>query len=364
MRPLDEEEVREAARSFGIAGELLGIERLERGHIHDTFVSSWDGDAGHRRFLHQRMNDEVFRDLDQLMHNVRRVTEHMSDHAFDLPGVHDDSFEPLRLVPADGDHDYLRTASGAWRTFHFIEGTESHDRPSGPEQAFEAARAFGWFQRRLADLPASDLGETSPDFFSAPHRSRQFEAASAAAPPERLAGARAEIEFAAERASLVGRVEDRLAAGAFPRRIVHGDTKLNNVLFDVASGRPRGIVDLDTCMPGWSLYDFGDLVRFTAATSSEDETDLDLVGTDVELYRALRDGYLDEAAAFLSAEELGLLPLAARLVTFTIGLRFLTDHLAGDVYFKVHREHHNLDRARVQFGMVRFQEAHAAAFEL
>ena len=151
-----------------------------------------------------------------------------------------------------------------------------------------------------------------------------------------------------------------MRAGAFPSRIVHGDTKLNNVLFDVDTGRAVCVVDLDTCMPGWTLYDFGDLVRFTAATSSEDERDLSKAGTDLDLYRGLVDGYLSTARGFLTPEEIELMPFAASLVTLTVGMRFLTDHLAGDVYFKVHHEGHNLDRARVQFRMVDQMERMAA----
>ena len=155
-------------------------------------------------------------------------------------------------------------------------------------------------------------------------------------------------------------IEWRLRSGAMPTRVVHGDTKLNNILFDEATGKAKRIVDLDTCMAGYSLYDFGDLVRFTAATSAEDETDLALVGTDLGLYHALVDGYLSMAGRFLTPEEVELMPFAARLVTFTIGLRFLSDHLAGDVYFKIERPGHNLDRARVQFAMVELMEKRAA----
>ena len=147
-----------------------------------------------------------------------------------------------------------------------------------------------------------------------------------------------------------------MAAGRFPSRVVHGDTKLNNILFDRSSGLARCIVDLDTCMPGWSLFDFGDLVRFTASTAHEDETDLSLVGVDLELYAALVQGYLESTASFLTRRELELMPFSARLVTLTLGIRFLTDFLNGDVYFKVARPRHNLDRSRVQLRLVECME--------
>ena len=171
-----------------------------------------------------------------------------------------------------------------------------------------------------------------------------------------MKAASAELAFVDARRELVPIMEDGLASGEIPARIVHGDTKLNNVLFDCDTGRPRCIVDLDTCMPGYALYDFGDLVRFTAATAAEDARDMERVDVDLELYRALTDGYLAGAGSALTPRERELMPTAARLVTLTIGMRFLADYLAGDVYFKTETGDHNLARARVQFGLVRAME--------
>jgi Ser/Thr protein kinase RdoA (MazF antagonist) len=361
MQALAQEAVRAAVARFPLQGELLDIRPLQRGHIHDTFVSRWRDGQVQRQFIHQRMNEDVFPDLVLLMGNIQRVSAHLVEK---LARDGDEGFEPLRLVLARNGEPFARTSSGSWRTFDFIEDTSSFDRCSGPDQAWEAARAFGWFQAQLHDLPADELGETLPRFFSSPHRHAQFRSALATADAERKRSAWAEIEFAQQRSEMVGVIAALLKSGAMPRRVIHGDTKLNNILFDNASGKARGIVDLDTCMAGWSLYDFGDLVRFTAATSAEDETDLSRVGTDLELYRALADGYLATAGRFLTPEEVELMPFAARLVTFTIGLRFLADHLAGDHYFKIHRPGHNLDRARVQLGMVRFMEQHADAMKV
>jgi len=361
MQPLSEDALRAAAACFPIDGELLAVRPLRRGHIHDTFVSCWRRADGERQYIHQRMNQDVFPDLELLMGNIQRVSAHLVDR---LHREGHDGFEPLHLVPTREGTTFARTPSGAWRTFVFIEHTSSFDRCTGLDQAYEAARAFGWFQAQLRDLPAHELGETLPRFFSTPHRFEQFQRALAGASEQRKALAAAEIAFAQERAGMVSVIESRLESGAMPRRVVHGDTKLNNILFDDATGRAKGIVDLDTCMAGYSLYDFGDLVRFTAATSAEDETDLGQVGTDLGLYHALADGYLSMARRFLTPEEVELMPFAARLVTFTIGLRFLTDHLAGDLYFKIQRPGHNLDRARVQLGMVRFMERHEAVMSV
>lgn len=354
MRSLTDAEVRHAVQQFRIAGRFEGVVPLQRGHIHDTFVSTWRGDGGARRFLHQRMNDKVFQDIPAVMHNIETVSKHLRRKMAGAAML--DGFQVLDLVPTSEQRSYLVCDSGQWRTYSYIEDTASCDHCSGPEQAFEAARAFGWFQSQLADLDASVLRETLPRFFSTPHRLQQFEDALAEDPLNRAAGCMAEIRFAQTRHDMAFVIDRLLRSGRIQVRTVHGDTKLNNVLFCRRTGRARCIVDLDTCMPGYALYDFGDLVRFTAATSDEDERDMDRVGTDLALYRALVDGYLAGTRGTLSKEEIELMPFAARLVTFTIGLRFLTDHLAGDVYFKVHREGHNLDRARVQFRMVECME--------
>lgn len=345
-----------AARRFAIDGELLDLAAHERGHIHDTFISTWQGPEGeHTRYLHQRMNGTVFTDLPALMHNVEEVTGYLAAQP------EEGELETLRLVRTRDGAGWFEDDSGAWRTYHFVEGTVSYDQCPDPAMAHAAARAFGRFQARLQGLPASRLRMTIPRFFSAPYRLEQLERARRDDEVGRVADATDELAFVDGRRDLVRAIEDRLADGRLESRVVHGDTKLNNVLFDAETGRARCVVDLDTCMPGWSLYDFGDLVRFTAATSTEDEADLSRAGMDLELYQALVAGYLDGAGDFLPAEERALMPLAARLVTMTIGMRFLADHLAGDVYFKVARPGHNLDRARVQFAQVESMERQDAA---
>lgn len=337
-------------RQFDIPGELLSIDPFVRGHIHDTFVSSWrDDDGAQVRYLHQRMNTQVFPDVPALMNNIERVTGHLREHYGDL--------RTLELVPTREAGSYFDHAEhGCWRTYGFLENTVSHDLCDHPELAFDAAHAFGSFQSRLSGLDPALLRETIPDFFSSPHRLRQLDAALAGDVVGRAARCVAELEFVQARRAQCSIFADLQKAGRVPTRIVHGDTKLNNVLFCTETDRPVCVVDLDTCMPGWSLFDFGDLVRFTAATCVEDEPDLGRAGMDLELYRALVDGYLDSAGDMLSDDEIAHMPEAARLVTLTVGIRFLADHLAGDRYFKVARERHNLDRARVQFRIVESME--------
>jgi len=342
--------VRDVVTAFRIEGRPVRIEPFERGHIHDTFVSTWDRNGVVSRFLHQRINDRVFRDVAALMNNIDRVTRHLAARraAFGL--------RTLELVATRDDRVFLEHDTGCWRTYRFVEGTHSYDLCESPAQARAAARAFGDFQARVSDLDVRGLRETIPDFFSSPHRLAQFDRALRTDVAHRAAQVGSEIAFVDERRALFDVIEAALADGSVPRRIVHGDTKLNNVLFDTRTGAAVCVVDLDTCMPGWTLYDFGDLVRFTAATSVEDERDLRRAGMDFELYRAIVEGYLEAAGWFLTGAEFALMPVAARLVTLTIGVRFLTDHLEGDRYFKVHREGHNLDRARVQFAMVEAME--------
>ncbi len=344
---------RAVAQRFAIDGALEGIETFERGHIHDTFVSTWRAGPHRQRFLHQRVNDQVFRDVPSLMNNIERVTSHLRRHSGELA--------TLQLVSTRDGRSYLHDDSGAWRTYVFIENTESHDLCASPELAYAAAHAFGSFQECLSDLDTSCLRETIPEFFSSPHRLRQFDTALAADAVGRAKTAAVEVGFVQRRRAMCPVFADMLKTGRLPTRVVHGDTKLNNVLFDRTTGSPVCVVDLDTCMPGYSLYDFGDLVRFTAATCVEDEPELTKAGMDLGLYEALVSGYIDAAQSFLTEDEIGLMPFAARLVTFTVGMRFLTDHLAGDVYFKVARPGHNLDRARVQFAMVESMERQEAA---
>ncbi|MCR9244499.1 MAG: aminoglycoside phosphotransferase family protein [bacterium] len=353
------EPIQAAANQFAIEGRLVSVQPLQRGHIHDTFVSTWSQHDGPRRYLHQRMNDKVFHDIPAVMHNIEMVSRHLRRKMAGADTL--DGFRVMDLVPTREQRSYLVCDSGQWRTYSFIEGTTSQDHCKDPQQAFEAARAFGWFQAQLADLDATSLRETLPRFFSTPHRLQQFEDALAEDPRNRATGCVDEIRFAQTRHEMAFVIDDLLKRGEIPQRTVHGDTKLNNVLFCNTTDQARCIVDLDTCMPGYALYDFGDLVRFTAATSDEDEQDLDKVGTDQTLYRALVDGYLTGTGGTLSKREIELMPFAARLVTYTIGLRFLADHLAGDTYFKVHRDGHNLDRARVQFRMVERMEQEAEA---
>ena len=227
-------DVREALAAFPLPGNLIGVRPLPRGHIHDTFISEWDENGTPHAFVHQRMNQLVFPDLDLLMSNIRRISEHLVGK---VGNNNTDGFEPLRLIPTTSGANYATTPSGAWRTFVFIRDTSSYDRCSGADQAFEAARAFGWFQAQLADLPAEELGETIPQYLSSPHRYRQFSDALKSAADDRKHSASDAIDFARQRRPMVAVIAGQLDSGSIPTRVVHGDTKLNNILFDETTGK-------------------------------------------------------------------------------------------------------------------------------
>ena len=356
---LSREELEAAIRKFRLEGELEGFQELRRGHIHDTFVSTWrmtEGDGSVRRFLHQRMKDAVFEDIPALMHNVAVVTKHLKDAPV---GEVDDAtahLTALQLVHANDGGDYVIAAGTPWRTYDFVEGTLSYDHPKDANMAFAAASAFGDFQVRLSSLDPGELRVTIPNFFNSEARLSQLDDACRRDPVGRLASVPTELEAIHRRRDEASVMERALRDKTMPPRVVHGDTKLNNVLFDTEKDVPRCIVDLDTCMSGYSLFDFGDLVRFTAATADEDELDLSLVSIDMEIYRALREGYLRHASHFLTPFERKHMAFSARLVSLTLAMRFLSDHILGDVYFKTSRPDHNLHRARVQLRLVEEME--------
>jgi Ser/Thr protein kinase RdoA (MazF antagonist) len=344
----------EIAAKFRLGGELESVEHLGRGHIHDTWVSRVRTAAGPRRFVHQRLNRNVFTDPARVMENVARVTEHVRRRVGGEGG--DPERGSLTLVPTADDRLFHESPDGqCWRTYRYIEGT-THDGVAPPRVVAEVARAFAHFQRRVVDLPGPRLHETIPHFGDTRRRFRALVEAVEADAAGRVAGARAEIDAALAWEPLSRLLPDALEGGEVPERIIHFDTKLNNVLLDAASGEGVCVIDLDTVMHGTALYDFGDCVRSATSRGAEDERDPRAAAFDVERFEALARGWLEVAAGFLTPREIDLLPAAARAVTHTCGVRFLTDHLSGDRYFRTERKGHNLDRCRTQFEMLRGME--------
>lgn len=348
-------------RAFPLAGRFRAASPHGSGHINDTYAVSVDQAGTAVRYLFQRINPRVFADIPALMDNVARVTRHAAARAAGHP---DAARRALALVTATDGRPYHRDPEGGWwRCYHFIERARSYDVVETPEQAAAAARAFGEFQRLLVDLPGRRLHETISGFHDTRRRFAAFQQALAADARGRAAEARTEIAFALRREPLVDVLLDLHASGAVPERVTHNDAKFNNVMLDAATHEALCVVDLDTVMPGLALHDFGDLVRSATNAAAEDERDPGRVHARPEIFAALAQGYLSSAGAFLNATEVGHLAVSGIVITFEQGLRFLTDHLAGDTYYKIRRPGHNLERAVNQFALVCSLEAQRTQME-
>jgi hypothetical protein len=330
------------------------------GHIHDTYCVSFGPAVPTARIILQRINTQVFRNPDVLMENVARVTAHLAGKWADAP---DRARRALTLIPPRDGHALHTDEEGRlWRAWHFIPDACSRDQIDTPAQAFQAARAFGLFQQQLATLPAPRLHDTIPDFHHTPRRYAALEEAIARDAAGRRRRCEPEIAFARARQSIAGLlVGSERREASLPERVTHNDTKINNVLFDDQTSEAICVIDLDTVMPGLAAYDFGDMVRTMACPAAEDETDLARVRLDLPLFEAAAGGYLSAAGSFLTPAEKDSLVVAGKLITFEIAIRFLTDHLNGDTYFKIHRPGHNLDRCRAQFALVASLEEQEAA---
>jgi Ser/Thr protein kinase RdoA (MazF antagonist) len=344
-----------AAHQFQIDGELSAVTPYGSGHINDTYCAVFHQQGRPMRFILQRINTGIFRNPIALMENIQRVTSHLAAKSAPEP---DRARRVLTLIPArDGHALHVDAEAGYWRAYRFIEGAHTYDAVESAQQAYQAARAFGRFQQLLVDLPAPLLHSTIPDFHNTPRRFAAFEQALAADAVGRAIHVRAEIDFAFAHRSIATVLLD----GNLPERVTHNDTKFNNVLLDDATGEGICVIDLDTVMPGLSLYDFGDIVRTTTSPAMEDEQDLSKVALQFPMFEALARGYLSSAGSFLTRAEKQHLAVAGKVIAFEQGIRFLADHLAGDTYYKIHRNGHNLDRCRTQFKLVESIEQHEEA---
>lgn len=334
------------AARFQFRGEAVAFVPYGNGHINDTYLVTCNGAGAPARYILQHINRHVFHSPAVVMQNIERVTAHLAAQVAHEP---DRARRALTLVPArDGSNWYVDPDGETWRAYPCIENARSYETATSAAQAFQAAEAFGRFQQQLASLPSPRLHETIPDFHHTPKRFAALERAIAADAKGRAKLAQPEIDFALAHQSITG----FLLQADLPERITHNDTKFNNVLLDDATGASLCVVDLDTVMPGLVLYDFGDMVRTTTSPAAEDEQDLSKVTMQFSLFEALVSGYLAAAGEFLTEAEKRFLAFSGKLITFEVGIRFLADYLAGDTYFKIHREGHNLDRCRTQFKLV------------
>ena len=341
-----------AIDAYAFPGEYAGVLPYGCGHINDTYaVYTQLPEGGEKRYLLQKINKNVFKKPDELMKNIVGITAYLRQSILKSGG--DPERETINLIKTAKGKDYFVDEEDEyWRCYQFIEDTLTLQIVEEPQDMFEAARVFGSFQRRLAGYPADTLFETIPGFHDTRNRFEQFRKAVEEDVLNRAGSVKDEIEFVFRRQNEVGLLVDLAQKGELPIRVTHNDTKLNNVLMDKNTKKGICAVDLDTVMPGLSLYDFGDAIRFGANTAAEDEKDLSKVWMEESLFEAYAKGYLQEAGSSLTDKEIELLPAGAKLMTFECGIRFLTDYLQGDTYFKIHRENHNLDRCRTQFKLV------------
>lgn len=341
----------EIVKHFQFDGDFLEAAPYGTGHIHDTYAARFRQSGRARRYILQRINQHVFQNPAELMENIQRVTGHLRKKIIAAGGSPER--ETLNLVPALEGGTFHKTERGEyWRAYLFVEGAQTFEAARNLDHVYHAARAFGKFQELLSDFPVDQLYETIPYFH---HTGKRFEAFVAAVNRDssnRAQSAGAEIEFVKRRAQDVSVLVDLMERGQMPQRVIHNDTKLDNVMIDNETGEGVCLIDLDTVMPGLSLYDFGDAVRSGANPAAEDERDLSHAGIDLEIFERFVHGYLDAVGDSLTPLELDYLPLSAKLMTFECGMRFLTDYLSGDTYFKIRRENHNLDRCRTQFKIV------------
>jgi Ser/Thr protein kinase RdoA (MazF antagonist) len=344
-------------RQFAVYGDFESVVPYGGGHINDTFVSSWNQAGTVLRYLHQRINHHVFIHPDQVMDNIRRVTGHIAEK-LRAAGVRDRSRRTLTVVPAVDGKPYARDAEGGWwRTYLFIEGTRTLEVAESPPDARFLGASIGHFQKQLADLPLPRLYDTIPHFHNMEKRYARFYEALEQDPRGRAKTVAAEAAFMRENEERGGLLIRALREGRIPERICHNDTKMNNILIDARDGGALCVADLDTVMPGTSLFDVGDLVRTAAATAREDERDLSRVQFDTVFFESLLGGYLSEAGEFLTEAETALIAEAGRNITHIMALRFLTEYLEGDRYYHISRPDHNLDRSRNQIALIRSMDS-------
>lgn len=336
------EYLQEVLKKFSLKGTAVTGARYGKGHINETYLIATDYG---RSYILQKINETVFQNVDGLMRNIEAVTDFLRSKEKDERAV-------LQLVKTVDGKPYLRhTDNTLWRVYVFVEDAICLQAPETPEDFYQSAVAFGRFQQMLKDFPAETLTETIPNFHNTKDRYWQFYEVLRKDPMGRAKDVQKEIDFAIRHEKEAGILVELLESGELPLRVTHNDTKLNNMMLDAKTRTALCVIDLDTVMPGSSLYDYGDSIRFGAATGAEDEQDANRVKLDLALFESYTRGFLS-ACPDLTQTEIDLLPMGAKILTLECGLRFLTDYLDGDHYFANRRPGQNLDRCRTQFHMV------------
>ncbi len=339
-------------QAFRFRGTFESVSELTSGNINTTYVLHFVTEEEKRQgYVLQTINTAVFKDPVALMRNVCLVTEHLAERL-------DEETCCLNFVQTQkGDYIHRDGEGQYWRAYAFVDGATAYDKIEDPQLFYEAGRGFGKFQCMLADFPAEKLTETLPDFHNTPKRYEALLTAVREDLAGRAASVAEEVAFFEKRQALIGQVVALMQEGVLPLRVTHNDTKLNNVLIDDATGKARCVIDLDTVMPGTLLYDYGDAIRYGASTAAEDEKDICKIGVDMNLFRRFTDGFVGAAAGHITNAEVRLLPLGALVITCEQAMRFLTDYINGDTYFKTRYKGHNLVRAHAQMKLLESLEA-------
>lgn len=348
---INNEMILSVCRKFGISGELEETKVFTDGHINSTYFACFDCDGEKKKYLIQKVNTHVFKDQDVLMKNIIGVTKFLRKKIKADGG--DPERETLHFLKCENGKYYFNDGDDCWRIYYFIDNSYTYNLIDSNEVFEDAGKSFGRFQCLLSDYPSESLKETIPDFHNTPKRIEALEQAIEQDNFSRAQSIKDEIDYALSKKEMASIALQLLENGDIPLRVTHNDTKINNILFDTETKKGICVIDLDTIMPGLSLYDFGDAIRSGASTALEDETDLSKVSVSLSLYESYVKGYLSSCAQSLTKAEVEHLAYSAWLLTFECGTRFLTDYLQGDVYFKTSRPNHNLDRARNQFAMAK-----------
>lgn len=341
---------------YKLDGRLINAVSYGNGHINNTICLTYETSVGRKQYILQKINKYVFHHPEELMENAVAITEHLRKKI--AAGGGDPERETVNIVSAPGGaFYYLDERQDVWRIEKFVENTKTYQVADSPELMYETGRAFGHFQYQLSDFPASSLYETIPGFHNTRARYSQFAEIAEKDPLGRAAECRDEIRFVLERKEIADFAMNSFDRGELPVRVAHNDTKINNILFDIETGKPVCVIDLDTVMPGFAMNDFGDGIRTGACTGAEDEKDVDKIHLDLVLFKAYLQGFLEGTENCLTPFEIKTLPMGGICITYEQALRFLADYLQGDPYYKTAYKEHNLVRTRTQIKMVREMEA-------
>ncbi len=353
-----QEELVRIVRQFTLADNVVSAEPFGNGHINDTLKITTD--KGEAKYILQRINHHIFTNVEMLQSNIQTVTSHIR-HKLEERGETDIDRKALTFLPAVDGKTYYFDGESYWRVCLFIPRSKGYEEVT-PELSYEAGRAFGNFQSMLADIPEGTLGETIPNFHNMEFRLQQFHDAVKANAAGRLDQVEDMVEAIEKRATAMCIQEELYREGKLRKRVNHCDTKVNNILFD-EEGKVLCVIDLDTVMPGFVLSDIGDFIRTGANTGAEDDQHLDNVEVNIPIFEAYTRGYMEMAHLFLTPLEISLLPYGGRLLTYMQAVRFLTDYINGDTYYKIHYPQHNLVRTRAQFKFLQSLEAHAGLMD-